>query len=154
MSLNSPSPTSASPGTPGETDLATLLASLSPRLDGETYVFATLKGTCPAGVSPRMSFQEAEGVTLILTQAEARAAGLGHVFPCRMISLEVHSSLEAVGLIARIASELAALGMGVNPVSGFYHDHLFVPEHRAEEAMALLQDLARTAADSQTKTPA
>jgi hypothetical protein len=28
--------------------------------------------------------------------------------------------------------------ISVNPVSGFYHDHLFVPVDRAEEAMRLL----------------
>jgi hypothetical protein len=32
--------------------------------------------------------------------------------------------------------------MGVNPVSGYFHDHLFVPADRAEEAMAMLQALA------------
>jgi hypothetical protein len=32
--------------------------------------------------------------------------------------------------------------MGVNPVSAFYHDHLFVPVERAEEALAMLRQLA------------
>lgn len=36
--------------------------------------------------------------------------------------------------------------MGVNPVSAFYHDHLFVPAERAEEAMALLLRLAEDSA--------
>jgi hypothetical protein len=29
----------------------------------------------------------------------------------------------------------------VNAVSAFYHDHLFVPDHRAEEALRLLQSM-------------
>ena len=62
-----------------------------------------------------------------------------------MITLEVQSSLAAVGFIARIATELARHGMGVNPVAGFFHDHLFVPEDRAEEALAVLRRLAETA---------
>ncbi|WP_353843164.1 ACT domain-containing protein, partial [Mesorhizobium sp.] len=41
-----------------------------------------------------------------------------------------------------ITARLAAAGMGVNPVSAFYHDHLFVPADRAEEAMELLEKLA------------
>ena len=127
----------------GETDLGTLLRSMSARLAPGTYVFATLpKGRVPPGLSPRMIFEEAEGTTLILRREEAEAQGLAAEFPCRMITLEVHSSLAAVGFIARIATELARAGMGVNPVSGFFHDHLFVPEDRAEEALAVLRRLA------------
>ncbi|TGQ24299.1 ribonuclease H family protein, partial [Mesorhizobium sp. M4B.F.Ca.ET.214.01.1.1] len=32
--------------------------------------------------------------------------------------------------------------LGVNPVSAFYHDHLFVPAERAGEALAILRQLA------------
>jgi uncharacterized protein len=59
-----------------------------------------------------------------------------------MITLRIHSSLEAVGFLARIAAELARLGISVNVVSAFHHDHLFVPAGRAEEAMAALRALA------------
>jgi hypothetical protein len=55
----------------------------------------------------------------------------------------VHSSLEAVGFLAAITARLAKAGMGVNPVSAFFHDHLFVPAERAGEAMAMLEALAR-----------
>jgi hypothetical protein len=48
-----------------------------------------------------------------------------------------------VGFIARIATELADHGMGVNPVSGFYHDHLFVPVGREADAMAILANMSR-----------
>jgi hypothetical protein len=30
-------------------------------------------------------------------------------------------------------------------VSAFYHDHLFVPQHRAEEALRLLHDMSKQA---------
>jgi len=36
--------------------------------------------------------------------------------------------------------------MGVNPVSAFHHDHLFVPADRAEEALLILLQLASEAA--------
>ncbi|NDR58005.1 ACT domain-containing protein [Aliiruegeria sabulilitoris] len=129
----------------GETNLDALLRSLSARLDPDLYVFATVRGLRPADLSPRMVFEEAEGTTLILRKAEAVARGLDHAFPCRMITLDVHSSLEAVGFIACIATELARHGMGVNPVSGFYHDHLFVPDGREDEAMTILARIAETA---------
>ncbi|MEL7464151.1 MAG: ACT domain-containing protein [Pseudomonadota bacterium] len=120
-------------------DLAALLASMDPVLAPESYVFVTTK--TPPDIPARMRFEEAEGTTLILTRQAAEAAGLPHEFPCRMITLNVHSALEAVGFIAHIATRLAAEGMGVNPVAGFYHDHLFIPEDRAEDAMVVLREI-------------
>jgi hypothetical protein len=128
-------------GTPprGETDLDRLIAGMEPVLASGTYVFAHLADRdAPPDIDARMRFEEAEGTTLILLEAEARRHGLPWVFPCRMITLDVHSSLEAVGFIARVATALAAAGMGVNPVSGFFHDHLFVPLGREEEAMRII----------------
>lgn len=89
-----------------------------------------------------MIFREREGDTLILPEEEASAAGLSFTFPSRMITLNVHSSLDAVGFLAVITTRLAAAGMGVNPVSAYFHDHLFVPAGRAGEAMAVLHAFA------------
>jgi hypothetical protein len=131
----------------GETNLSALIASMDPVLADEAYVFATLPSGAPtpAGLAPVMRFREREGVTLIVTQAEAQAAGLDAVFPCRMITLNIHSSLEAVGFLAALLPALAAEGMGVNPVSGFFHDHLFVPADRAQDALRVLRALAARA---------
>lgn len=128
----------------GETHLSTLIAAMEPVLADETYVFATLPpdAPMPGGLSPVMTFREREGLTLIITQAEALAAGLDAVFPCRMITLNIHSSLEAVGFLAALLPALAAEGMGVNPVSAFFHDHLFVPADRAEDALRALKNLS------------
>ncbi|TIV53178.1 ACT domain-containing protein [Mesorhizobium sp.] len=128
----------------GETDLQKLLASMTPWLDPEVYVFVTLPpgAVLPEGEEPVMRFIEREGTTLILAESQAKAAGLAETFRCRMITLDVHSSLEAVGFLAAITTRLAAAGMGVNPVSAFYHDHMFVPAERAEEALAILRALA------------
>ena len=60
-----------------------------------------------------------------------------------MITLNVHSSLDAVGFLAAVTARLTTADMGVNPVSGYFHDHLFVPADRADEAMALLRALAQ-----------
>lgn len=128
----------------GERDLQKLLASMTPQLNPEVYVFATLPpgSSLPQGLEPVMRFVEREGTTLILAESSATAAGLAGTFRCRMITLDIHSSLEAVGFLAAITNRLAAAGMGVNPVSAFYHDHLFVPAERAEEALAILRKLA------------
>lgn len=132
----------------GETDLKTLLASMTPELFASTYVFVTLAPGAPQpeGLEPIMVFREREGVTLILPDEDAKAAGLEATFRCRMVTLNIHSSLEAVGFLAAITTRLAAAGMGVNPVSAFYHDHLFVPADRAEQAMGLLYQLAKDSA--------
>ena len=128
----------------GETDLKKLLGSMTPELLPDIYVFATLAAGVaqPAGLEPMMLFREREGITLILREEEAEAADLEAAFRCRMVTLNIHSSLEAVGFLAAITTRLATAGMGVNPVSAFYHDHLFVPADRAEEAMGLLRQLA------------
>ena len=127
----------------GELDLSELLRTLSATLVDGVFVFATVpEGSVPNNITPRMVFAEAEGVTLILAKADAEACGLEYEFPCRMITLQVHSSLEAVGFMARIATELARHDMGVNPVSGFFHDHLVVPDGREQEALQVLDRLA------------
>ena len=128
----------------GERDLATLLQTLTAKLHPDTYVFAT-RDAVPAGITPRMVFIEDEGTTLICTRAEAEAAGIAFDFPCRMITLNVHSALEAVGFIAHIATQLATKGMGVNPVAGYFHDHLFIPEGREEDALAVIRTIAQQA---------
>ncbi len=126
----------------GETDLEKLIAAMDPVLSDGVFVFATLPDPSAVGeVDAQMWFREAEGITVILRQEQAEASGLAYEFPCRMITLNVHSSLAAVGFLARITTALAAAGMGVNPVSGFFHDHLFVPADRAEKAMTVLQQL-------------
>jgi uncharacterized protein len=128
----------------GETNLQKLLGSMSPELLPGVFVFTTLPPGTPAplGINPVMIFREHEGDTLILLEEEARAAGLSSTFRSRMITLDIHSSLDAVGFLAAITTRLAAAGMGVNPVSSYFHDHLFVPADRAEEAMAMLEALA------------
>jgi len=131
----------------GETELGNLLAAMQPRLDAERYVFASVAGpsVIPTGLEPLMQFHEAEGLTLIITEKQARRAGLAGRFPCRKITLTVHSALEAVGFLAQVTAELAEAGISANAVSGAYHDHLFVAEERAEEALGVLKRQAEAA---------
>lgn len=127
----------------GETDLHKLLVGLSPRLDPSIYVFATVADGYSVPDGALMMFQEEEGRTLILRLDTAEELGLNSIFRCQRITLDVHSSLEAVGLIAAVSKILAGAGIGTNPVAAYYHDHIFVPVDRAEEAMELLRQLTR-----------
>lgn len=130
----------------GETNLEILLQSLSAEADDDVFVFVTLPDDMiPEDIHPKMVFQEAEGTTIIIPRQEAMERDIAFEFPCRMITLNIHSSLDAVGFIAVIAAELAKHGMGVNPVSAFYHDHLFVPENRKDDAMKILEGIAKKA---------
>ena len=130
----------------GEINLKNLLKTLKAKLVDGTYVFVTISAEDePSGLTPRMRFVESEGVTLIMLKSEAEAHNLTYEFPSRMITLDVHSSLEAVGFMAVIATELAKENMGVNPVSGFYHDHIFVPQGREDDALKVLARIANQA---------
>ncbi len=142
-------PRTTSSSAPGERNLEVLLATLTTTLHPETFVFITMPngstsiGYLPPSLETQLAFQEAEGLTIVTSEAAAIAHGLEYTFPSRMITLNVHSSLEAVGFIAKVASRLAERGVGINPMSGFFHDHLFVPVGREEEAISALEDLAK-----------
>ncbi|MCJ1443973.1 MAG: hypothetical protein MMC23_004473 [Stictis urceolatum] len=132
---------------PGTLSLPTLLSSMSPTLHPSTFVWAALApGNQLLTQAPlQMTFLEAEGQTVILTQEAADESRLSYTFPSRMITLNVHSSLEAVGFMAAVANRLKGLGIGVNPVSGYYHDHLFVPAGEEERVLGELKAMAEEA---------
>ena len=126
----------------GETNLQALLANLKPRLRPETFVFCTVpEGTYGdlAELKPIASFQETEGLTLVLLQEHADQRGLPYSGTFRCLSLEVHSSLEAVGLTAAVSTTLAKQEISANVIAAHFHDHFFVPARHAERAMELLQ---------------
>jgi uncharacterized protein len=128
----------------GEPDLATLLCDMKPEMQPGIFVFCTIAedAEIPATLKPLLTFREPEATTLVIRQDEAERIGLPYQFASRLITLTVHSSLEAVGFLAAITARLAEAGISVNAVSAFYHDHLFVPDHRADEALRLLQNMS------------
>jgi len=124
-------------------DLHRLLAGLRPELSPEPYVYAL--GPAPAGTAVFATIAEDEGVTVVLPRDEAAAAGLRPEWMAARITLRVDSTLTDVGLTAAVSSRLAARGIACNIVAGLAHDHLFVPEDRADEAFRLLQQLTAEA---------
>ena len=123
----------------GERDLSRLLAGLRPQLHPGEFAFASVTGGVPAGLDPVVTVREAEGTTLVVERSAADAAGLGYEFTAALITLTVHSALDAVGLTASVAGRLAEEGIACNVVAGARHDHLFVPADRAEDALAALE---------------
>lgn len=130
----------------GGTDLGQLLATMEPTLSEGCFVYASVPvATLAEHLSrgPIGLFREEEGITLILP-ADA-ADGLTASAPMRLITLTVHSSLEAVGLTAAFSAALTGAGISANVVAGYYHDHIFVPERDADRAIETLQALSRAA---------
>ncbi len=128
-----------------ETDLDTLIRNLEPRPLSATYVFCRLEDAnygALSHTSPLASFAEPEGLTLVLTRESADQEGLAYEGTFRCISLQVHSSLEAVGLTAAVTGELAANDISANVIAGYHHDHVFVPSHQAESALRLLENMS------------
>ena len=128
----------------GETSLTTLLRSMSPQLNEGAYVFCSLSDAAQLnGVQPLGSFQEAEGLTVIVQRQQAEHLHLPYSYVAAWLTLHVHSALEAVGLTA--ASALAQAGISCNVIAGFYHDHLFVAHADGPRALAVLQQLSKQA---------
>jgi len=130
----------------GERDIEKLLATMSPILmDGE-YVFCSFQnaryGDRPE-LEPFASCIEPEGLTLIVPRPRADASGLGYESVFRGITLRVHSSLDAVGLIAAVSAKLTESGISANVIAGHFHDHIFVQSEHAEKAMAALGEFDR-----------
>jgi hypothetical protein len=128
----------------GERDLQTLLRSMQPDLRPGHFVFVSVSRV-PDGVEPVATMREAEGVSLVLGQSDADRLGLSYEYVAAMITLQVHSSLAAVGLTAAVSGALAEAGISCNVVAGYHHDHLFVPVADGPQAVQLLNTLSAAA---------
>lgn len=139
----------------GETSLSKLLQTLKVTLHPETYTFITLPPTFTGQVdfnpNVQMLFREsAEGSTTLILKGGSleqlqtytdSGAEISSV-KWRMLTLNVHSSLEAVGFMAVVSKVLAERGVSCNVVAGWFHDHVFVQREKADEAVEALKRLA------------
>ena len=123
----------------GERNLDTLRREMAPQLHPETFVYCSFPDfRIPPGLEPICTFREAEGVTAIVEKAQADDSAVPYVFESHLITLTVHSALDAVGFIATLAGRLADADIPCNVVAGYHHDHLLVPVDRADDAIAAL----------------
>lgn len=129
----------------GETDLHRLVSTMSPLLGDSGWVFCVLPETISVTAlspAPKCTFHEAEGLTVVISPAQADRYGLAYTGVFRCITLSVHSSLHAVGLTAAVSSALASAGISANVIAAYYHDHVFVQEQDAERAIRVLNELS------------
>jgi len=126
----------------GETEINTLIAELSPMLNPGEYVFCTVKDIGKISREQTIcEFKESEGTTIVIKQKLADQLSLEYQGVFSWITLNVHSSLEAIGLTALISNALTDNRISCNIIAGFYHDHLFIPHNDAGRAIQILNKL-------------
>ncbi|MFT5561322.1 MAG: hypothetical protein ACJAYE_001395 [Candidatus Azotimanducaceae bacterium] len=128
----------------GETNLDLLVANMRPELRTDLYAFCLVPEAHLAEIPLTdidVLVREHEGITLVLAEAVARRYDfdVANLFAC--ITLQVHSSLEAVGLTAVVATRLAEQGISANVIAGYYHDHIYVAAADGAKAVEILQAL-------------
>ena len=113
----------------GEQNLEKLLKDMSPELiDGE-YVFCTFSNSQYGDYSelnPIAFIRETEGLSLVIPKSKADEFGYRYESVFKGITLNIHSSLDAVGLTAIFSNKLSEYGISANVIAGYYHDHIFV----------------------------
>lgn len=132
----------------GEVDLEKLIAHMEPVLNEGDYVFATVTDitTVPREMTV-CEVKEKEGVTVIVAKKDADALGLSYEYIAAWITLNIHSSLEAVGLTAAFSTELGNNGISCNVVAGYHHDHIFVDIKDNEKTINVLRAMSQRMKD-------
>ncbi|MEZ5086677.1 MAG: ACT domain-containing protein [Tessaracoccus sp.] len=123
----------------GLTELDEILRTLSPSVRAGAFVYVVTDLPLPS----HASVVEREGGSLVVEQAVADEAGLDYESTFAWITLQVRSSLQAVGLTAAVSSALAEKGVPCNMLAGYHHDHILVPSDRVVDALAVLQALSQ-----------
>ena len=114
---------------------------MHPELREGEYVYALWPHGRPLAGAIAAAVREAEGLTVVLPRVEADSLGLSYDFVAAWITLQVHSSLEAIGLTAAVSAALTEAKISCNVLAGFHHDHLLVPVADAERALEILHEL-------------
>jgi hypothetical protein len=128
----------------GARELSVLLSTLEPELCETEMVFCTFGDFAIVErlhLHPVAMVRENEGLTLIIPKSAAERHAIPFQVTFKAITLNVHSSLEAIGLTAAVAGRLALHGISANVVAAYYHDHIFVPAADAERAVLVLRNL-------------
>ncbi len=128
----------------GIKDKHQILKKLNPELSKTEFVFCTFPEATYgnlAHLNPIASYQEKEGLTLIIPKENADEYNLHYESCYKAITLLVHSSLDSVGLTAAVSTKLAEAGISANIIAAYFHDHIFVPSAQADLALNVLLEL-------------
>lgn len=129
-----------------ERDLSKLLETLSVKQRDGVWRFETIpadQASWAELVNLRdtrkiaMLFQEEEGLTVITAVVDDTPADNRWVW----LEVSVFSDLQAVGFLAKVAEALTKADVPCNAIAAYHHDHIFVPEGRAEDAVRAIEAL-------------
>ncbi len=115
---------------------------LKPKLNQGVYVFVLIDHI--DGINEEdilCSFKEDGRYSLILKKEFANKYDMSYDFIAAWISLDLHSSLNSVGLTSLFSQALADNKISCNVIAGFNHDHIFVNYEKKELAMEILKRL-------------
>ena len=125
----------------GQTNLSDVLQSLQVSCDNVEYGFATVKHQ-PAPDSQILgTFRENEGITIVGAKEYFEKNHIPYEGPYVKLTIEIHTSLELVGLTAAIADKLAKNNISANVVAAYFHDHIFVPFGLRKKAIDAINSL-------------
>lgn len=129
-----------------EKELSVVIKNLSPKINNGEYVFCTVPQDVKLiEIEVIATFYEEEGKTLVIRKEIADQLNLSYEAVMSWITLNIYSSLEAVGLTAVISASLAKNNICCNVIAAYYHDHIFVPMKDADRTIALLNELVKPA---------
>lgn len=117
---------------------------MSPELITGEFVFCSFEKAHYGDhldLEPIAAVSESEGLTLVIPKTKADEHQLKYESVFKGITLNVHSSLDAVGLTAAFSSKLTEHGISANVIAGYFHDHIFVQNELAEKAIAAINEL-------------
>lgn len=126
----------------GQTNLQEVLSTLQISCDDFEYGLANVQSDIDLDYQKVLgTFYESEGLTVIAVKAYLDGKGLTYEGPYAKLTIDIHTSLELVGLTAVLATKLAEAGISANVVAAFYHDHVFVQYDLRNQAIDALNSL-------------
>ena len=126
----------------GQTNLSEVLKSLQVSCDNIEYGFASVKDKqINFNNNVLGTFKENEGLTIIASTEYFKANEIQYEGPYAKLTIEVHASLELVGLTAVLAKKLADNQISANVVAGYFHDHIFVQYSIRQKAIEAINNL-------------
>lgn len=124
------------------TDLKQTLKSIKVVCDDVQYGFTSIEDETQISREEVLAtFHENGKLALIAPKAYLDNKRIENEGPYAKLTIDLHTSLELVGLTAVVATKLAENGISANVVAAFYHDHVFVPYDLRQKATKLLESL-------------
>jgi uncharacterized protein len=106
------------------------------RVDGEFVFITSARDDLPS----LATVVEPEGTSHVLRRADADALGFTYDVVAAWLTVSTQTSLDELGITARLSRALADRGISCNVIAGHHHDHLLVPVDRCSDALDALRD--------------